>query len=72
MARYLIGNVTGPQGPAGKDGFSPTAKVEQNTDGATITIVDEEGTTTAVIKNGESRSDYDIAVKNGFEGTEKE
>ena len=57
----------GPQGPAGKDGapgqngadgapgadgYSPTASVEQSTDGAKITITDKSGTTEAVVKNG--------------------
>lgn len=48
----------GPQGPAGKDGapgadgYSPTASVEQSTDGAKITITDKNGTTEAVVKNG--------------------
>ncbi len=72
MARYLIGNVKGPQGPAGKDGFSPEAKIQQTDTGAIITVTDEAGTTTATLNHGESRSDYDIAVKNGYTGTEKE
>jgi hypothetical protein len=72
MARYLIGNVTGPQGPAGADGVSPSASVEETNDGAIITITDAEGTTTAHIYNGESRSDYDLAVKNGYVGTEQQ
>ena len=36
----------------GADGFSPTAKVEETTDGAKITITDKNGTTTATVKNG--------------------
>lgn len=72
MARYLIGNVKGPQGLPGKDGVSPTAKVVQTDSGATLTVTDASGTTTAQIKNGESRSDYDLAVQNGFVGTPAE
>ena len=37
----------------GIPGFSPSARVEQTEDGAIITITDKEGTTSAVIKNGE-------------------
>ena len=36
----------------GADGYSPTASVEQSTDGAKITITDKSGTTEAVVKNG--------------------
>lgn len=49
MATYLIGNIKGPKGA---DGVSPTAKVEQTSTGATITITDATGTTTADIRNG--------------------
>nr|DAI08206.1 MAG TPA: nucleoid-associated protein [Caudoviricetes sp.] len=45
---------TGPQGPAGADGYSPSAKVEQTSTGATITITDKTGTTTATVNNGTS------------------
>lgn len=37
----------------GVDGFSPIAKVTQETDGARITITDVNGTTTAIARNGE-------------------
>ena len=52
---------TGAQGPAGadgkdgvdgSDGYSPTANVTQNDNGATITITDKNGTTTAIVTNG--------------------
>lgn len=49
---------TGPAGPdgadgaPGQDGFSPSASVAQTGTGATITITDKTGTTTAEIKNG--------------------
>ena len=49
MAKYLIGNI---KGPAGDDGFSPTATVTQTSTGATITVTDANGTTTANIRNG--------------------
>lgn len=40
---------TGPQGPAGPAGFSPSATVEQTNTGATITITDKDGTTSATV-----------------------
>ena len=46
---------TGPQGPAGQDGadgFSPIATVTPTGTGATISITDLNGTTTASITNG--------------------
>ena len=46
----------GPAGPAGADGFSPTASVEQTETGATITITDKNGTTTANVRNGKDGS----------------
>ena len=42
----------GKHGNPGRDGVSPTAKVEQTDDGAVITITDATGTTTAELKNG--------------------
>ena len=42
----------GTKGDPGVDGFSPIAKVETITNGATITITDKNGTTTATILNG--------------------
>lgn len=42
----------GADGDPGADGYSPTASVEQSTDGAKITITDKSGTTEAVVKNG--------------------
>lgn len=44
---------TGPQGVPGQDGVSPTATVTQTSTGATISITDAEGTTTANITNGQ-------------------
>lgn len=40
------------------DGFSPIATVEQTPTGATITITDRQGTTTAEIKNGSGAGGY--------------
>lgn len=60
---------TGPQGPKGDkgddgqpgengtDGYSPTANVTQNDNGATITITDKNGTTTATVTNGKDGID---------------
>lgn len=39
--------------PDGSSAFSPTASVEQTDNGAVITITDKNGTTTAVVTNGE-------------------
>lgn len=41
------------QGPAGADGFSPIAKVEETAEGATITITDKSGTTSVIVKRGQ-------------------
>lgn len=75
----------GDKGDKGDDGFSPTAKIEQTETGALITIVDSEGTTTANLINGSDgtngtngtngengKSAYQIAIDNGFDGTESE
>ena len=43
----------GSQGVPGEDGFSPSATITQTATGATITITDKSGTTTADIANGE-------------------
>lgn len=40
------------KGVKGDDGFSPSAKVEQTASGATISITDKSGTTTANVTNG--------------------
>lgn len=53
-------NIKGPQGndgTPGKDGVSPTANVVQTETGATITVTDASGTTTAKIKNGTPGAD---------------
>lgn len=43
----------GNTGATGNDGYSPSAKVTQLSGGATITITDKSGTTTATITSGE-------------------
>lgn len=47
-----LDELKGEPGKNGADGYSPTASVEQSTDGAKITITDKSGTTEAVVKNG--------------------
>lgn len=42
----------GTDGAPGQDGFSPSASVAETATGATITITDKTGTTTAEVKNG--------------------
>ena len=42
----------GADGAPGQDGYSPSASVAETATGATITITDKTGTTTAEIKNG--------------------
>lgn len=56
-------NIKGPKGndgapgTPGKDGVSPTASVVQTETGATITVTDASGTTTAKLKNGTPGAD---------------
>lgn len=47
-------DVEGGSGGTGEDGFSPVATVAQTSDGATITITDKNGTTTATVTNGKN------------------
>lgn len=42
----------------GADGFSPSATVQQTASGATITVTDKNGITTANISNGQDGTDY--------------
>ena len=53
---------TGASGADGQDGFSPTATVTQTSGGATISITDKEGTTTAYVSNGTDGQDGDAAT----------
>ena len=49
--------IQGPAGTNGQDGFSPVATVTQTATGATISITDANGTTTANITNGTDGQD---------------
>lgn len=50
--RFAFHDLTGPKGDRGDDGVSPSAKVEQTPTGATLTVTDGSGTTTAQLSNG--------------------
>ena len=57
----------------GKDGYSPTLDVTPIDNGNRITITDINGKKEIDVTNGiDGRSAYELAVKNGFEGTEQE
>ena len=70
------------QSSSGTSGSTISANVQQTSSGAVITIVDNDKTTTATITDGTNgvngvngtngKSAYDIAVKNGYIGTEQE
>lgn len=47
----------GQDGDPGQDGVSPSATVTQTSSGATITITDKTGTTTATVTNGQDGDD---------------
>ena len=47
----------------GADGFSPTATVTQTQSGATVSITDKNGTTTANISNGADGQDYVLTTQ---------
>ena len=47
----------------GADGFSPVATVTQTASGATVSITDKNGTTTANISNGADGSDYVLTAQ---------
>lgn len=55
--------VKGDPGATGADGFSPTATVAQTQSGATVTITDKNGTTTANISNGAPGQDYVLTAQ---------
>lgn len=50
--RFIFHNLQGPKGDRGDDGVSPSARVEQTPTGATLTVTDGSGTTTAQLSNG--------------------
>lgn len=80
----LVGNVTTEQLGLknGEDGFSPIITEEETELGYNLTITDAEGSNTITLKNGtdgidgtngqDGKSAYEIAVEQGFEGTEDE
>lgn len=47
----------------GADGFSPVATVTQTVSGATVSITDKNGTTTANITNGQDGNDYVLTTQ---------
>lgn len=57
----------GKDGAPGQDGYSPSASVSETDTGATITITDKTGTTTAEIKNGKDGKDG-VPGKDGTDG----
>lgn len=61
----------GTDGAPGQDGFSPSASVAETATGATITITDKTGTTTAEIKNGKDGAPGKAGTngKDGADGT---
>ena len=63
----------------GKDGFSPKVRAEQMESGVVITIVDADGETSATLHNGangekgtDGKSAYQIAVEQGYQGSESD
>lgn len=77
------GNLENPEpvnvkGQKGDNGVSPTVStsVNENGDGHIVTITDTNGEHTFEVLNGENgdegKSAYDIAVENGFTGTEED
>ena len=69
-------NPTKAQGGKGDDGYSPTVTATVVSNGVDLTIVDKNGTQNVGIRNGADGADgisaYEIAVDNGYTGTEKE
>lgn len=47
----------------GAEGFSPSATVQQTASGATVSITDKNGTTTANITNGQDGNDYVLTAQ---------
>ena len=80
----LVGNITTERLGIrnGEDGFSPVITERETELGYNITITDVEGSNTITLKNGtngldgtngqDGKSAYDIAVEQGFQGTEAE
>ena len=68
IPRGADGEGGGGSGESGADGFSPIAKVTQTSSGATITITDKNGTTSATVSNG-SKGDKGDKGDPGTPGT---
>ena len=80
----LVGNITTERLGIrnGEDGFSPVITERETELGYDITITDVEGSNTITLRNGtngldgtngqDGKSAYDIAVEQGFQGTEQE
>ena len=62
QASLAFGIPQGEPGQDGTDGFSPSASVTQTASGATISITDKDGTTTADVNNGADGADGDAAT----------
>ena len=69
IPRGADGSGGGGSGESGADGFSPIAKVTQTSSGATITITDKDGTTTATVSNG-SKGDKGDPGSSGSPGAD--
>ena len=80
LEKKAAGLQNGKDGKDGKDGISPAVTVTETETGATISVTDASGTTTAELHNGEKgdtgsrgadgKSAYEVALQNGFTGTE--
>lgn len=64
VAGAYLGSIKGKKGDTGATGFSPSANVVETSTGAVITVVDNEGVTTAVVKNGKDGKDGYTPQKN--------
>ena len=68
--------LSGAKGEKGYDGFSPTVTATTVSNGVDLTIVDKNGTQNVGIRNGadgnDGKSAYELAVDNGYTGTEEE
>ena len=71
--------LSGAKGDKGDDGFSPTVTATTVSNGVDLTIVDKNGTQSVGIRNGadgtdgtDGKSAYELAVQNGYTGTEEE
>jgi len=80
LEKKAAGLQNGKDGKDGKDGISSAVTVTETETGATISVTDATGTTTAELHNGEKgdtgsrgaagKSAYEVALQNGFTGTE--